>query len=413
MKKALIIFGAIVFILVLSSCMASREINEQDIKNYIEDDYLQNGNEIITDISIFKRDTDKATKLDRIWFTVTSDDSEIRYTRKYYIEAGFYSDNGWMIDYIESIDVGDWNQIPLSGTNLQNVKASLKNIAIPVSGEDWTVGESSPEISIIGQQTNLNSNIDNVSAQITLDSGVMQAKGVLDLKYSFNGERWVLDQVSQKSAFTSSYKEGFKPNYTDQSLINLLTKQSIEFGDESKEQYILIKQNEISSFKQLSTSHSDRGKNYLINCSFTLTKLSATFDVDAQIVYNFKNSQWSIKSVNLKPEVKSINLTGDWVGNYFNTSGEMNLTLSITRQGEDGSLSANFIFSPKPTTLNGKSGSYKMEGGIDYDDLHIVLKGIEWIDRPGNWIMLDLDGLLFVEENYLKSISGYKFTVSR
>jgi len=163
----------------------------------------------------------------------------------------------------------------------------------------------------------------------------------------------------------------------------------------------------------LSTSHSDRGKNYLINCSFTLTKLSATFDVDAQIVYNFKNSQWSIKSVNLKPEVKSINLTGDWVGNYFNTSGEMNLTLSITRQGEDGSLSANFIFSPKPTTLNGKSGSYKMEGGIDYDDLHIVLKGIEWIDRPGNWIMLDLDGLLFVEENYLKSISGYKFTVSR
>ncbi|HEY8526642.1 MAG TPA: hypothetical protein VIL48_16860 [Acidimicrobiales bacterium] len=76
---------------------------------------------------------------------------------------------------------------------------------------------------------------------------------------------------------------------------------------------------------------------------------------------------------------------GTWRGQYGCTQGLTGLTLTI-EPGEGNSVSAIFEFYAVEENPDVPSGSYRMEG--TYDEGRLYLDGVEWIERPPNYLMV-------------------------
>ena len=89
------------------------------------------------------------------------------------------------------------------------------------------------------------------------------------------------------------------------------------------------------------------------------------------------------------------------------------MLLKITDMDSEGKISAIFNFSALPSNPEVPSGSYKMKGTVQLDNLEIILEGEEWIEQPEGWIMLDFEGKLYVDDCRISHTGGYAFEVSK
>jgi hypothetical protein len=78
---------------------------------------------------------------------------------------------------------------------------------------------------------------------------------------------------------------------------------------------------------------------------------------------------------------------GAWSGTYGCSQGITGLTLTIEDLG-DRAVEATYDFYAVPENPGVPSGSYRMEG--NYVDGEMVLTGVEWIDQPPGYAMVDL-----------------------
>ena len=119
------------------------------------------------------------------------------------------------------------------------------------------------------------------------------------------------------------------------------------------------------------------------------------------------------KELAMKKLSESFN--GNWQGNYACSQGETGLTLTIN-SSEAGKLKATFSFYALPSNINVKSGSFTMEGTYDSNG-NFTLNAKEWINRPANYIMVDMSGKLDLNNNRLigniTHQSCYSFELSK
>ncbi|MEO3876298.1 protein kinase [Nonomuraea sp. B12E4] len=87
------------------------------------------------------------------------------------------------------------------------------------------------------------------------------------------------------------------------------------------------------------------------------------------------------------PTPTNASVAGRWTGTYVCNQGKTALDLTIT-ESSPGRLKATFAFEADPSNPGVPSGSFAMSGEVTGRALD--LKGVRWIDRPGDYIMVDL-----------------------
>lgn len=101
-------------------------------------------------------------------------------------------------------------------------------------------------------------------------------------------------------------------------------------------------------------------------------------------------------------------ITGKWVGTYVASQGETALTLTVV--GNDfENLTAIFNFGPIPNNPKVPTGSYQMSGKYDPYTGQLSLKGVEWINKPSGYVMLNLTGRID-NGTYMGSKWNFKLT---
>lgn len=78
--------------------------------------------------------------------------------------------------------------------------------------------------------------------------------------------------------------------------------------------------------------------------------------------------------------------TARYGGHYFCVQGRTALDLAL--QIQDEAIQATFMF----VTASGIKGSFRMRGSFDKATHAITLKASDWIERPGSFVTVDLDG---------------------
>ena len=92
-------------------------------------------------------------------------------------------------------------------------------------------------------------------------------------------------------------------------------------------------------------------------------------------------------------------IAGTWSGHYYCAQGLTSLHLDV-RHGEDNAVHAIFTFSEHPNNRGVPSGSFQMQGKIENGN-QIILKGGEWIRRPINYGVVNLDGRINFKNNWI------------
>lgn len=115
------------------------------------------------------------------------------------------------------------------------------------------------------------------------------------------------------------------------------------------------------------------------------------------------NGAWIVSTPTASTETakKGYNIIGQWNGTYTASQGETNLKLVINSVDDNGGVDAVFNFSPTTLNYTVPSGSFKMKG-IYYKDTNVIqLKGVEWINKPVNYEMVNIAGNIDTAKNQI------------
>ena len=93
-------------------------------------------------------------------------------------------------------------------------------------------------------------------------------------------------------------------------------------------------------------------------------------------------------------------ITGEWRGSYICAQGETALKLTVT-PAKATAIEARFDFGPLPRNPEVPKGAFAMQGAFDPASRRMTLKGVEWIDAPFLYVMVDLDGRINAAGNLI------------
>lgn len=110
-----------------------------------------------------------------------------------------------------------------------------------------------------------------------------------------------------------------------------------------------------------------------------------------------------------KPEVYLDQLVGEYRGTYEPSQGTAGITLEIYKAGEEYKATCEFYNLPGQS--NTKEGSFTYNVSYSELDGYFLFEGDEWIERPGWYSMLDLQG--YLNGNTLSGESPTSFKVER
>ena len=116
-------------------------------------------------------------------------------------------------------------------------------------------------------------------------------------------------------------------------------------------------------------------------------------------------SPWFFLTDTRAEQIDNNEITGLWFGTYTANQGETSLLINIFNDNSQDTK-AIFIFGPTYRNSSVPSGSFYMNGTYDKETSKIDLVGIEWIDRPTNYYMLDLSGIISIVNNKMRMTGG-------
>lgn len=197
-----VVLGAMALMLISSAGCSSvpkeKEIKE-DLENYSEKNFLSDG-EVIDEVKIEDRDTNKKEKYDNVLCTVVTEKNNISYEKEVNLTYQKY-EKDWELKDLSVNDSDAWVVKPLKGIAEKDIPSTLVAEKVDVEGETWNIEDGEvKKISIKKQETDLKEKTDKITMEIVLDSGVEQATGTVVAEYEFEKE-WKLDSVSEKGKF--------------------------------------------------------------------------------------------------------------------------------------------------------------------------------------------------------------------
>ena len=408
----------ITFISLLSACSGVSVPNENKIKEDLENriDYYI-GLEVIDKVEIVKRKTDDEAKEDMVWCQVESNDSKASYIRNFIIMYALYDEGGWQFEEFHGDQKENWSSTPLAGVDSKTINTSLSGFSINIDDEEWAIDSNTIDsFTISKQETQLEQKKDIVVVAMIINDDVLTAQGELEFVFKYE-DGWKLSDYRVFKPFETSAKAHTKLEISDDILINAIAKKPMILGEGKTEQLINIELTEISEFSLIDSVSENKDTTQIYNCSFKLDKKLVDLNVNAQVVYQYdKVNGWNISDISCQPSISSVNIEGEWIGEYAVYSGDVKLNLNISQVADDGSMTATFNFSAAPTNPSYESGSYKAIGGVDFNTLRVVIEGVEWIEQPPglpySWF-INLDGCLRIDSSVIKAISGTAFEVKK
>ena len=412
MKKVTIAFIIIIIVLMISACSTTSK-SKTDIIKDIQSNLHET--ETVKSITIEKRDTDKAAKEDIVWCSVTTNDTSVERTRHYIVKYRLYTDGGWILADIQTDSSKQISARPIAGVDEVTVRNSLLGKTLNINGDTWDITQDSIySVGVLSNNTDLKAQTDKVIIELKLFADTMVAEGDLEAYYIFDNNGWKLSHVVQGQNFISEFRTGLGPSFNEKDYLSALISKQMPYSKGNYQQFITSNLDEIIDFKVDSQTTENRGLYYIVNCNYILEKKAVSFSVNAKLIFSYDpNGGWAISSIDYSPRAISLNLLGDWVGTYTANQGDTKLILEIKQQAADGAISAVFNFSALPTNPSVPSGSFKMVGGIDLENLFVVLEATEWIEQPKNYRTIGLEGILYVDDNYIQGNKPYKFKVTK
>lgn len=103
-------------------------------------------------------------------------------------------------------------------------------------------------------------------------------------------------------------------------------------------------------------------------------------------------------------------LKGNWEGTYIANQGLTNALLHIDSVDiETGDVIAVFRFNK-----DGLTGVYSLTGTFNFETHTLIIEGIEWHDRPNNYVMLDFFLIVdFINARMVGDDMNYKLTITK
>ena len=421
MKKGrckVLLFIAVILLLTGCSSVANEKKIQSDLETNTQFDFLNEG-EKIEKLEIEKRQTDKKQKADTIWCTITTADTEVSYQKSVVLTYNLYDKGGWTLDDVSVNKSKEWIKTPLKGIADEKILSSLNGEYITVNEEKWEITKDNiSNFSIDKHDTNLEEKTDTVTASLTINADVEEAKGQLVINYIFD-DKWKIDTLSDNAVFTATVKPEAALNVTEDDLMNEIVNQGFQYGgskpDKSKkltlidnrsQQTVTVNKSQLSDFKINNQESSSKGSSKKYFCSGILTTAHVVFDLNAEIEYKYKkNDGWNMKSVTIIPEVASVNIEGDWTGTYRAAGDRGKVTLSITDVSDDGTISGVYSWTPEELTIAKQPGSYYVSGTMDKDRLLLDLKAGEWITKPEKALYVtkvDIKTQLYIDDSKMQ-----------
>ena len=417
-RKYLMILPMALLMTLFTGCsnVANEKQIKTDLEQYEETDVIKD-DEKIEEIAIDKRQTDEDKKTDTVWCTITTQDSEISYQKECVLTYNLDKQKKWTLADVDVNDSDEWVKEPLKGIDEEAISLSLNDETVKVDDTEWYIEESEiKKISIDKQDTDIEQKKDTVLVSLTLESPVQKAEGQLEISYHFEDE-WEIDSLTEKKSFTAQDIEGTALNATEKSLTEELAQSEIKLGND--ESSISIEKENISNFKIADENTEDKGTLKTFECTATITKPTAVFQIEANICYLYSEEEgWTCQPVTIKSTLESLDITGEWKGTYNGAPYSGEAVLNILSLDENGTITATYSYTPETTSDYSQPGSYNVSGKIDFETLHMDLEAGDWIAEPSKTLSVtkaNIRANLYVNDSIIEGLGqeGNVFTLKR
>lgn len=401
----------------LNGCSSAPK--EKQIRQDFEANYFLDDGEKISDFSVDKRKTDKDE--DTVWCTLTTQDDEASYERKYILTYYKYDKGGWTLEDIEEDEASSWVVTPIQGVSEETAKASLDYESVLVDGEEWDISsEDIDNVTIKDQKTDLEAGTDSLTLEVTLNGLVEKATGTIDAQYTFSNEGWVLATLEGKGDFTVEVKPECAFKFDENSVIAALIEEPLTLGDSSEgtDQEITVSKEEIKDFKVESQTASSQGEEQQVVCSFGIEKSHVTFSVDCSLDYYYDTDNgWCLQYKDMNVQAETIDILGEWTGRYSGIGEDGVAKLNITNI-EGASVTAEYRYIPDRIDNWTEEGCYKVAGTFDKTNLTLSLSAGDWITEPTTPLSDEKRGIyaiIYVDDEMIDGSGqcGYEFKVKR
>lgn len=417
-RKYLMILPMALLMTLFTGCsnVANEKQIKTDLEQYEETDVIKD-DEKIEEIAIDKRQTDEDKKTDTVWCTITTQDSEISYQKECVLTYNLDKQKKWTLADVDVNDCDEWVKEPLKGIDEEAISLSLNDETVKVDDTEWYIEESEiKKISIDKQDTDIEQKKDTVLVSLTLESPVQKAEGQLEISYHFEDD-WEIDSLAEKKSFTAQDIEGTAINATEKSLTEELVQSEIKLDND--ESNISIEKENISNFKIVNENTEDKGTFKTFECTATITKPTAVFQIAANIGYLYSEEEgWTCQPVTIKSTLESLNIVGEWKGTYNGAPYSGEAVLNILSLDENGTITATYSYTPETTSDYSQPGSYNVSGKIDFETLHMDLEAGDWIAEPSKTLSVtkaNIRANLYVNDSIIEGLGqeGNVFTLKR
>ena len=417
-RKYLMILPMALLMTLFTGCsnVANEKQIKTDLEQYEETDVIKD-DEKIEEIAIDKRQTDEDKKTDTVWCTITTQDSEMSYQKECVLTYNLDKQKKWTLADVDVNDSDEWVKEPLKGIDEEAISLSLNEETVNVDDTEWYIEESEiKKISIDKQDTDIEQKKDTVLVSLTLESPVQKAEGQLEISYHFEDE-WEIDSLTEKKSFTAQDIEGTALNATEKSLTEELVQSEIKLDND--ESNISIEKENISNFKIVNENTEDKGTFKTFECTATITKPTAVFQIEANICYLYSEEEgWTCQPVTIKSTLESLDIVGEWKGTYNGAPYSGEAVLNILSLDENGTITATYSYTPETTSDYSQPGSYNVSGKIDFETLHMDLEAGDWIAEPSKTLSVtkaNIRANLYVNDSIIEGLGqeGNVFTLKR
>lgn len=394
----------------------SKEDIQKSLTAFVTSDYRYGNNSAVFNIKkldIHETNIDETKTFADVRCTVTLESEDVRKVQSYQVKYTKINDKAWVMDSYFPYNQDLWTVEALKGVGTKTIKNCLYGQKINVGNVPITLNAQDIEdVKIENQVTDLKVGKDEVSFSYKIRSKIASATQHAKAVFSFDKDKWSLVNMQHNENCSIVLNKGFEFKRTNDAIKNDIYKSPVYWKTYYGTQTIKTNDGTLRNLKVQPEAFEWKSGFVTQKTSFDLVKRVATLHVDADVVYEYTSTGWAVKNVHYKPRVESVSLQGKWTGHYSTWSSKPSLSLYVNTQDANGMLTATFDFGPSANVPDYKTGSYSMVGGIEKETLVVTLKGNNWINRPRGFRMVNLDGVLLVDEEKIAD-KGYDFSVSK
>ncbi|MGM9961665.1 MAG: hypothetical protein ACI319_01215 [Holdemanella porci] len=415
-KKLLPIMTTGIILAMASGCSSvpkEKEIQE-DLANYNINQGLLDQEEIINEIYIDNRDTNKEQRYDKVLCTITTEKDNISYEKKATLLYHKY-EKGWELEDVRVNDSKEWIITPLKGVDVETISHSLISETIEINGETWTIdNEDVSDITIQKQETSLENKTDKVILNLVIDDSVEQATGKVVANYIFD-KKWELVSISDDGGFKVETKPEKALNVTENDLLEKLDGQIVKYGetrtdfgeismiDNSTQQDITVSKEGIIDFKIDSHEIKNKGTEQIYKCSCKMKKNRATFILNIEYSYYY-DVDWKMQPLTIELQFDSVDIVGEWTGRYNGISTDGTSVLNIISVDGD-MITGTYSYTPDEISKYKQPGSYTVSGVWDKERMLLNLQAGDWIVKPDRALSTekhDINAIYYVEKSKIR-----------